>query len=118
MALPIVTTQAGHKEVQQQESNTLMPPNESGRCPYCGSEEIEEYYDSTAECHEGRRARRPLGKAKVQLGGSKRKANVAQGGTGDVLINPNNIEEYETEIFKYHGMCYEHIRLPLGIRLR
>ena len=35
-----------------------MKPNESGRCPYCGSEDIEEYYDSTAECHEGRRARR------------------------------------------------------------
>lgn len=29
-----------------------MNPNESGRCPYCGSEDIEEYYDSTAECHE------------------------------------------------------------------
>lgn len=30
----------------------IMNAHESGRCPLCGSEDIEEYYDGTAECHE------------------------------------------------------------------
>lgn len=29
-----------------------MKPYESGRCPFCGSEDIEEYEDGTCECYE------------------------------------------------------------------
>lgn len=29
-----------------------MKPQESGMCPCCGSEDVELYYDGTAECHE------------------------------------------------------------------
>lgn len=29
-----------------------MKPNETGRCPFCGSEDIEIYDDGTAECYE------------------------------------------------------------------
>lgn len=26
--------------------------NETGRCPYCGSEDVEEYFNGTNECNE------------------------------------------------------------------
>ena len=29
-----------------------MKPDESGRCPYCGSEDVDYYEDGTAECYE------------------------------------------------------------------
>ena len=29
-----------------------MKPDESGRCPYCGSEDVAYYEDGTAECYE------------------------------------------------------------------